>query len=131
MKEEITRAAKDFVVRSPRWRESAERWIEELEKGRLTVYLDTEELNQRIERVDSNLTRVVRQMVLGILLVGMLLGTAIASNVPLDALSGLPFISKELFILVFLVVAGISLVFVGALLLDTWRERRGNRVGRR
>ena len=65
----------------------------------------------------------MQQLVLGLLLVGMLLGSAIISTVPLVDLALFEVLPQELFIVIFIVVAALSLIYVLGIIWNSWRSR--------
>jgi len=123
LKDGIIRTAKDVVVRWPVWKHSAGRWLAQLEEGRFTLHIDSSDFNRKIDDVDRRLGSSVQQLVLGLLLVGMLLGSAIISTVPLEDLALFEFLPQELFIGIFIIVAALSLIYVLRIIWNSWRNR--------
>ena len=117
------RTAKDVYVRWPTWKRSAQKWVKQIEAGQFSINLDTGEFNKNIENVNRSLGQSVRQIVLVLLLVGMLLGSAIISTISLENLTFLEFIPQDIFVGVFLLVAGISLFYIISILWSAWRNR--------
>jgi ubiquinone biosynthesis protein len=68
------RISKEFARRAPSLEESLLKWLDVVNQGRITVELDTSQLNNSVERVGG----MGRQATVGIIVVGQLIGTAIA-----------------------------------------------------
>jgi ubiquinone biosynthesis protein len=69
------RFSKELARRAPSLEESLFKWLDVVNSGgRITVELDTSQLNQSVERVGG----MGRQATVGIIVVGQLIGTAIA-----------------------------------------------------
>lgn len=66
----------------------------------------------------------VRQLVFGLLLVELLNGPAIVSTVDLEGIPVLKFLSYDIFIIVFIVVAVIGTLYMGVMLWNAWRGRK-------
>ncbi|GAH26926.1 unnamed protein product, partial [marine sediment metagenome] len=109
IKKQGIRTAKNLVVNWPKWQRAAGRWAEQLESGSLSMKLDTRELNQNIENVNKSLNHSVRSVVVGLLIVGMLLGSAIVSLAPLENLRFLDFLPYDVFIIIFIIAAILAL----------------------
>ena len=124
LKKQGEKTAKNLVVNWPRWQRSAAKWAEQLERGQFAVRLDMRDLNENINRVEKSLSRSVRSLVLALLLVGMLLGSAIVSLAPIQELRFLDFIPYDVFIIVFIVAAVIALGYVLYAIWSTWRDRK-------
>lgn len=116
--------AKDILVRWPILKRAAGKWMEQLEGGKVTINVDTRDLNKRMDRLDQRINQSVRLVVLGLLLVGMLLGSAIISSISLSDLRFLDFIPQDIFILLFILMAVISLGYVIVSIWSSWRNRK-------
>ena len=57
-----------------------------MKKGRLSVHIDTSELTPQVEKLDKVLSKSLDRLLLGLVLVGWLVGAAIASTVKVDVL---------------------------------------------
>lgn len=79
VRRELMRAGKDLVRRLPSLSEATLSWLDQYESGRLTLYVDTKQLS-------GNLTSFgwsVKQLAIAVLLVGMIIGTALAADTEL------------------------------------------------
>jgi hypothetical protein len=122
VKDTAIQTAKDALVRWPTWKRSLGQWAAQLESGKLTISVDTNEFNQQFEGLDKRLRGSVQQLVLGLLLVGMLLGSAIISTVSLDGVALFEFLPQDLFIGIFIIVAALSLIYVLRIIWNSWRN---------
>lgn len=123
VKDTAIQTAKDALVRWPTWKRSLGQWAAQLESGKLTISVDTNEFNQQIGDLDKRLGSSVQQLILGLLLVGMLLGSAIISTVPLREIALFEYLPQDLFIGIFILVAALSLIYVLRIMWNFWRNR--------
>jgi len=123
VKDTAIQTAKDALVRWPTWKRSLGQWAAQLESGKLTISVDTNEFNQQIGDLDKRLGSSVQQLILGLLLVGMLLGSAIISTVPLREIALFKYLPQDLFIGIFILVAALSLIYVLRIMWNFWRNR--------
>ena len=98
LRRQALRGAKEAVRRLPDLPGAITRWLEGLQRGGFTLYIDTENVSKQIDEFDSTLTRNVRWVVLSLLLVGLLVGSAIASAVEAPAFQGLAVVVNFLFV---------------------------------
>jgi len=123
IKKQGIRTAKNLVVNWPKWQRAAGRWAQQIESGSLSIHLDTKELNKNIEQLNQSLNRSVRIVIVGLLIVGMLLGSAIVSLAPLENLRFLDFLPFDVFIIVFIIAVLLALGYVIYSLWITWRRK--------
>jgi hypothetical protein len=79
LRRQALRGAKEAVRRIPDLPGAIVRWLEGLQRGGFTLYIDTENVSKQLDELDATLTRNVRWLVLSLLLVGLLIGSAIAT----------------------------------------------------
>ncbi len=72
---QIMGAAGDVIDRIPSLADATTKWLDQYQKGRFEVTVDTSQLSKEIGR----LTRLGREIVIAVMLVGMLVGSAVAS----------------------------------------------------
>lgn len=77
VKQEATYTLREVAQRLPSLQEATLKWLDQYQKGRLEIYHDTSGLNDQVDR----LGRLVRYVVLGILLGGLIVGSAIATGI--------------------------------------------------
>ncbi len=76
LQKQVISTARDVVKRIPTLSEATMKWLDQYQKGRLEVTVDTSELAKEVDK----LNRLGREVVLAILLVGMIVGSAVAST---------------------------------------------------
>jgi hypothetical protein len=70
-------AAREIFKRLPTIQEATTKWLDQYQKGRFEVTIDTEQLAKEVDKLGG----IGRQIVIGVVLVGMLIGSAIATSV--------------------------------------------------
>lgn len=73
---QVTATAREFLKRLPDLSNASLSWLDQYQQGRLQVYVDTSSLADTVSKVG----RLGRQIVLALLLVGMIIGSAIAAS---------------------------------------------------
>jgi ubiquinone biosynthesis protein len=107
---QISRQARELVRRLPDLANATMKWLDQYEQGKVTVFLDTSDLNVRLDDLNTS----VRRMAAAFVILGVILGAGIATTVSGDFL-GIP-ISTIAFLL-FAIGVGVSLFL-------TWRIYR-------
>jgi ubiquinone biosynthesis protein len=74
-RKQLIGVAGQVVERIPTLSEATAKWLDQYQKGRFEVTVDTSELSREVTR----LTRLGREIVIAVMLVGMLIGSAIAT----------------------------------------------------
>jgi ubiquinone biosynthesis protein len=72
---QLMAAAGEVTDRIPTLAEATTKWLDQYQKGRFEVTVDTSQLSKEVGR----LTRLGREIVIAVMLVGMLVGSAVAS----------------------------------------------------
>jgi ubiquinone biosynthesis protein len=75
-KKQVVTTAREVLKRVPSLAEASLKWIEQYQKGRFEVFVDTSALAAEVDKVSS----MGRQIVIAIILVGMIIGSAIAAS---------------------------------------------------
>ncbi len=76
IKREATNTAREVFSRMPSLQEATLKWLDQYEKGRFTVEVDTSDLTDELARA----RQLGGQAVIAIILTGMLIGSAIAAS---------------------------------------------------
>jgi hypothetical protein len=121
LKTQATRAAKNAVEQIPAWKQAARRWLDQLESGRFAIQLEAEEVADSIESIEGNLDRNVRRLSFVLLNAGLLVGSAIASNAPLQ-----DFLPPEIAVLLFVpfaIAVVVAILYLFRLLWESWKQR--------
>ncbi|MGE5228550.1 MAG: ABC1 kinase family protein [Deltaproteobacteria bacterium] len=74
-KKQLMGVAGQVAERIPTLSEATTKWLDQYQKGRFEVTVDTSQLSKEVTR----LTRLGREIVIAVMLVGMLVGSAVAS----------------------------------------------------
>ena len=74
-KNQVIGVAGQLIERIPTLTEATTKWLDQYQKGRFEVTVDTSQLSKEVSR----LTRLGREIVIAVMLVGMLIGSAIAT----------------------------------------------------
>jgi ubiquinone biosynthesis protein len=77
VKEQVMMTAREALKRLPSLSEATLGWLDQYQKGRFEVYVDTSWLDKTVDRLGN----LGRQVVIAMILVGMLIGSAIATTV--------------------------------------------------
>jgi ubiquinone biosynthesis protein len=77
VKDQVMMTAREALKRLPSLQEATIGWLDQYQKGRFEVYVDTSGLDKTVDRLGS----LGRQVVIATILVGMLIGSAIATSV--------------------------------------------------
>jgi ubiquinone biosynthesis protein len=72
---QLTMVAREAVNNLPSLSEATTKWLEQYRKGRFEVYLDTSGLTKEVNKISS----LGRQVVIAVMLVGLIIGSAIAT----------------------------------------------------
>ncbi len=76
IKQEATNTLRELANRLPTLQDATLKWITQYEKGRFEVFVDTSDLRSEVRYLHT----IARQVIVGILLVGMIIGSAIAAS---------------------------------------------------
>ena len=79
MLKEVTRLAGEVVQQLPSLEEATLKWLGMYQRGQFSVKLDTSQLDDTVKRLRG----FSSQLVVGLVLVGMIIGSAIATTMPL------------------------------------------------
>jgi ubiquinone biosynthesis protein len=77
VKDQVMLSAREVIKRLPSLQDATVSWLDQYQKGRLEVYVDTSGLAQEVDKLSS----FGRQVVIAMILVGMIIGSAIATTV--------------------------------------------------
>jgi ubiquinone biosynthesis protein len=78
---QVTRSAREVIYRLPSLVEATTKWLDQYEKGQFTVHVDTSDLGKQVEKLNNGVSSVVNQLVMGLVLAGWIVGSAIATNI--------------------------------------------------
>jgi predicted unusual protein kinase regulating ubiquinone biosynthesis (AarF/ABC1/UbiB family) len=85
VKKQVVSTAREVLKKVPSLSEATLKWIDQYQKGRFEVFVDTSALASEVDKVGV----MGRQIVIAIILVGMIIGSAIAASaIGLNGLEG-------------------------------------------
>ncbi|MBK8989403.1 MAG: phage holin family protein [Chloroflexi bacterium] len=102
---QISRSTREVIYRVPSLVEATTKWLDQYEKGRLSVHVDLSDVSKEVTRLDKAINKGLDRLVLGLVLTGWLVGSALAST--MDAGFG-DFPLAELAFYMFLAGTGVS-----------------------
>jgi ubiquinone biosynthesis protein len=119
VRQQVVRTGKELVRHIPSLSDAAVKWVEQYERGQLSLHIDTSELGQEVDKLDSTLSRNISRALVGLLLAGVLIASAIVTTIP-DEIAGVRLSSIAFFMFVgsALIATAIVLRFVWT----AWRE---------
>ncbi len=117
-KKEATNFMREAMKRLPELQGATIKWLDNYQKGRFEVFVDTSDLGQHIDRFNVSTERLM----LGMILTGMLIGGAIVLAVPAATIVG-EYIQLAV-LLIFVLAAGIGLWLVYRILWRGFRKER-------
>jgi len=77
VKEQVMMSAREVIKRLPSLQEATIGWLDQYQKGRFEVHLDTSGVDKSVDKLAS----FGRQVIIALMLVGMIVGSAIATSV--------------------------------------------------
>jgi ubiquinone biosynthesis protein len=77
VKDQVMGSAREVLKRIPSLQEATISWLDQYQKGRFEVYIDASGLDKSVNK----LSRLGQQVVIAMILVGMIVGSAIATSV--------------------------------------------------
>jgi ubiquinone biosynthesis protein len=77
---QVTRSAREVVYRLPTLVEATTKWLDQYEKGRFEVHIDTGDLDEQVESLSRGFNQAINRLVMGLVLAGWIVGSAIAST---------------------------------------------------
>ncbi|MGB3715511.1 MAG: hypothetical protein WA996_13860, partial [Candidatus Promineifilaceae bacterium] len=67
---------REAIKRAPTLQEATLKWLEQYEKGRFSVQIDTTDLNNQLDKMRGTFSLIV----VGMVLAGMIIGSAVAAS---------------------------------------------------
>ncbi len=117
-KKEATNFVREAVKRLPELQGATIKWLDNYQKGRFEVVIDTSDLSRSVDKFNISAERLMA----GMILAGMLVGGAIALAVPTENEIGAYL--KLLVLSIFVIAAGLGLWLVLRILWRGFREER-------
>jgi ubiquinone biosynthesis protein len=117
-KKEASNFVREAVKRLPELQGATIKWLDNYQKGRFEVVVDTSDLGRAVDKFNISVERLMA----GMILAGMLIGGAIIMAVPAETEIGL-YVKLAVF-LIFVIAAGLGLWLVLRILWRGFREER-------
>ena len=83
---QVSRSSREVIYRIPSLVEATTKWLDQYEKGRVSVHVDTSDLTPQVDKLDKALSKSLDRLLLGLVLTGWLVGAAIASTIHIDVM---------------------------------------------
>lgn len=83
---QISRSSREVIYRIPSLVDATTKWLDQYEKGKLSVHIDTSDLSEQVTKLDQALSKSLNQLVIGLVLAGWIVGSAIASTIETELL---------------------------------------------
>ncbi len=77
---QVTRSAREVIYRLPTLVDATTKWLDQYEKGRFEVHIDTGDLDEQVDNLSRGFNQAINRLVMGIALAGWIVGAAIAST---------------------------------------------------
>lgn len=78
---QVSRSSREIIYRIPSLVEATTKWLDQYEKGRLSVHVDLSDVSEEVTKLDKAINKGLDRLVLGLVLTGWLVGSAIAATV--------------------------------------------------
>lgn len=83
---QISRSSREVIYRIPSLVEATTKWLDQYEKGKVSVHIDTSDLSKEVTKLDKALNKSLDRLVIGLVLAGWIVGSAIASTIDTELL---------------------------------------------
>ncbi|MCP4358241.1 MAG: hypothetical protein GY796_09530 [Chloroflexi bacterium] len=81
LRTQVSRSSREVIYRLPSLVEATTKWLDQYEKGKLSVHIDTSDLSKEVTKFDKAITKSLDRLVLGLILTGWMIGSAIAGTI--------------------------------------------------
>jgi hypothetical protein len=78
---QVSRTTREVAYRLPSLVDATTKWLDQYEKGRFSVHVDTSDLTPQVEKLDQALSKSMDRLMVALVLTGWLVGSAIASTI--------------------------------------------------
>lgn len=78
---QISRSSREVIYRIPDLVQATTKWLDQYEKGRLSVHIDTSDLSPQVNKLDKALSKSFDRLLVGLVLASWLIGSAIAGTI--------------------------------------------------
>ncbi len=77
---QVSRSSREIMYRLPSLVDATTKWLDQYEKGQLSIHVDTSDLTPQVEQLDKAMGKHLDRLIIGLVLTGWLVGAAIAST---------------------------------------------------
>lgn len=81
VRKQISRSSREIIYRVPDLVEATTKWLDQYEKGKLSVHVDVSDVSKEVTKLDKALGKSLDRLVIGMILAGWLVGAGIVSTV--------------------------------------------------
>jgi ubiquinone biosynthesis protein len=78
---QISRSSREVIYRIPDLVQATTKWLDQYEKGRLSVHIDTSDLSPQVNKLDKALSKSFDRLLVGLVLASWLIGSAVAGTI--------------------------------------------------
>jgi ubiquinone biosynthesis protein len=78
---QLSRSSREVIYRLPSLVDATTKWLDQYEKGRMSLHVDTSDLTPQVEKLDRALSKSLDRLLIGLIMAGWLVGAAIASTI--------------------------------------------------
>lgn len=118
LRTQAVRSAKQAVRNIPTLEQAIAGWLNQFQRGKFVLHLDGTDLSKQIAEIDETFTRNIRRLILALLVVGLLIGSSIASNAASPLFPQLPQVA-------YLIFMGAAITAAAVIVRSLWRWLRG------
>jgi ubiquinone biosynthesis protein len=84
VRKQVSRSSREVIYRIPNLVEATTKWLDQYEKGKLSVHVDVSDVSKEVTKLDKALGKSLDRLVIGLILAGWLIGAAIVSTVDIS-----------------------------------------------
>ena len=84
VRKQVSRSSREIIYRIPNLVDATTKWLDQYEKGKLSVYIDVSDLSKEVTKLDEAMGKSFDRLVIGMILAGWLVGAAIVSTVDIS-----------------------------------------------
>ena len=81
VRKQVSRSSREVIYRIPNLVDATTKWLDQYEKGKLSVHVDVSDLSEEVTKLDEAMGKSLDRLVIGMILAGWLIGAAIVSTV--------------------------------------------------
>ena len=84
VRKQVSRSSREVIYRIPNLVDATTKWLDQYEKGRLSVHVDVSDISEEVTKLDEAMGKALDRLVIGMILAGWLIGAAIVSTVDIS-----------------------------------------------